>query len=176
MEDFKKLDELCKPDVRNTYWVKVNEVTGEQESMTLEDVYSSAAQLNLTEKVPDKIKSQFNVAKNLYVYSWFSYPFHQISEMKIYSTVENALECRLDRVGKKDGLKKLLKKAINKKLINDSGFRFADTEDSNCIECCLMLKDTMPSLRNDLSHGGNTLHHYSMTTLLICCDLINQLF
>ncbi len=174
MEEFKKLSEVHKSDIRNSYWVLMNKDTGKQKSMTLDDVHNNVSCIELKEEVPDEIKSQFNIAKNLHVYSWFSYSFHQISEMKAYSTVEYALK---DKFGDhRCGFKKLLKKAIKKGLIKDSGFRHIDTQDSNSIEYSLGLVEIMPSLRNSLSHGSNTLHNQSAITLSICCDLINHLF
>ncbi len=175
MEEFKEFNQLLSPDDRNLYFCVTNTSTGESRSLTLDDIYSSVNEINLLDVVPDDIQSQFNIAKNLAVYSWFSYPLHQISEMKAFSTVEQALKCCLGK--HKYGFKGLLKKAVQLGMLKDQGYRHISTpNDSSCIEYVSKLPDIMPSLRNSLAHGGTTLHPDSITNLQICCDTINQLY
>lgn len=47
MEEFKKLDELCKPDVKCRLYQNWNENTGEFTTMTLADLYSSISRIRL---------------------------------------------------------------------------------------------------------------------------------
>lgn len=54
---------------------------------------SGVAIITLSDSVPKEIVSQFNIARNLAVYSWFSYSFHQVSEMKAFSAVEHLKIC-----------------------------------------------------------------------------------
>jgi len=175
MEELKKLQELQSPDQRNLYYCVINKITGEQRPIDVKDIYYSVERIELSTKVPEDIISQFNVARNLAIYSWFSYSFHQVSEMKAFATVEMALRERLGR--HKCGFKGLVKKAVNLGLIKDSGFSHIEApEDPNSTEYSAKLPDIMPSLRNSLAHGSTTLHPGSVNNLAICADFINQLY
>ena len=175
MEEFKNLDQVLSPDDRNLFFCVTNTSTGETRSLTLEDIYYSVNEIKLAVVVPDDIQSQFNIAKNLAVYSWYSYPLHQISEMKAFSTVEQALKCCLGK--HKHGFRGLLKKAVRLGMLNDDGYsHIPKSKDTNCNDYCSKLPDIMSSLRNSLAHGGTTLHPGSISNLRICCDTINQLY
>jgi len=175
MEKLKKLEELHNPDKRNLVYGVIDRDTGEQRSLDVTDIYSSVEAIDLSAKVPESIRSQFNVAKNLAIYSWFSYSFHQTAEMKAFSTVEMALK---DRLGKhKYGLKRLIKRSVDVALIKDSGFsHIAKPENPNSTEYSQDLPKIMSSLRNSLAHGSTMLHPFSVDTLVICADFINQLY
>jgi hypothetical protein len=174
MEEFKSYDSLLDPDERNSYWCIEDTSSGVTRSLSLEDVYNSISEISLDAVIPEDIKSQFNVAKNVAAYSWFCYPFHQVCEMKVYATVECALKQRL---GKEWPFPKLIKKAINWGLITDKGFsHIAEPEDEASVEYSKSLVEIMPELRNGLAHGGTTLHPGAVSTLKICADFINQLY
>ena len=175
MEHFTELDQIKNPDERNLFFVLVNEETGESRGISLEDIHYSVSQIELVEAVPDSIRSQFNIAKNLAVYSWFSYPFHQISEMKAFSSVEDALKCVLGK--HKHGFKGLLKKAVCLGLLRDGGFsHIPKPENPASNEYSQTLPEIMPRLRNNLAHGSTTLQPGSITNLRICSEVINQLY
>ena len=176
MEELKKLEELHNPDKRNLVYGVIDRDTGKQRSLDVTDVYSSVEGIGLSAKVPESIRSQFNEARNLAIYSWFSYSFHQIAEMKAFSTVEMALR---DRLGnhKKSGLKRLIKMSVNVGLVKDSGFsHIAKPESPSSTEYSQHLPKIMSSLRNSLAHGSTMLHPFSADTLVICADFINQLY
>ena len=107
------------------------------------------------------------------MYTWHSYSFHQVSELKAYSCVEMALK---DRLGKhKNGFRGLIKKAVSTGLIRDEGFRvISEPNESN--EYSQQLIDIIPGLRNELAHGSTTLHPDAVGTLQWCADFINQLY
>lgn len=73
MEQFIAFKQILEPDSRNLHFVVENSTTGNQRSMTIGDVYHAVEGITLREEVPDDIRSQFNIAKNLAIYSWFSY-------------------------------------------------------------------------------------------------------
>lgn len=175
METLKKLEELGNPDERNLRYIQVNYTTGEQRTLEIKDIYSAVERVKLSAKVPEKIQSQFNVAKNLAIYSWFAYSFHQISDMKAFSTVEMALR---DRLGEhRYSFKGLIKKAVNLGLINDSGFHhIEESKNVTTNEYSAKLPEIMPYLRNSLAQGSTTLHPGSAGNLAICADFINQLY
>lgn len=174
MEEFKLLASLTNPDERNLYWAVIDRSTGASRRLELEDIYNSVFEISLDEIVPEDIRSQFNVAKNVAVYSWYCYPFHQVCEMKAYSTVEFALKQRLE---KNSPFPKLITKAINLGLINDAGFsHLRKPVDEASVEYSRSLVEIMPKLRNGLAHGSTTLRPGAVKTLRICADFINQLY
>ena len=176
METLKKLEEIEKPDTRNTHFVLINHETGEERSLTLEDFYKTVELIKLHERVPDNVRSQFNVARNLAIYTWFCYAFHQISELKAYSTLEMALRIKFDK--NKVGLKQLLIEAVKSGLIKDRGFRNVKNTLKNLdsTEYVKRLPELMPRFRNKLAHGSNMLTDSAFFNLQICADFINQLF
>ena len=176
METLKKLEEINKPDTRNTHFVIINHETGEKRSLSLEDFYKTVELIKLHERVPDNVRSQFNVARNLAIYTWFCYAFHQISELKAYSTLEMALRIKLDKG--KVGLKKLLIEAVESGLIKDRGFRNVKNslKNPNSTEYVKRLPELMPRFRNELAHGSTMLNNSAFFNLQICADFINQLF
>ena len=152
-EQLKKFEEIIEPDTRNTFFVITNIDTGKSRQMELEDIYKSVSSIELSANVPDEIRSQFNVARNLALYTWFSYSFHQPSELKAFSTVEFAL--RKIYSSKRQGLKILVIRAIEDGYIKDSGFSHIDSrgEMEPTINYAMKLKDLIPSFRNNLAHG-----------------------
>ncbi|MDH5572969.1 MAG: hypothetical protein OEY89_14490 [Gammaproteobacteria bacterium] len=175
MDEFTKFTEIFEPDDRNSNYVITDKNTGESRYLTFNDIYERIKDIELDEIVPDSIRSQFNIAKNLAVYSWFEYSFHQISEMKAFSTTEDALKCVLGK--NKKGFCGLLKKAVNMGLIKDRGFyHIPKPEDSESIEYSQKLPKLMSNFRNNLAHGGTTIYPSAIHNLLVCRDIINQLY
>ena len=174
-ESFKNMDEIFSVDIRNTYFKYVNQVTGEMSDMTINDIHNSISLITLSSAVPEEIQSSFNTAKNLGLYSWYCYAFHQIAEMKAYSSLEEALKLKFSEP--KKGLGKLIKLAVNQGNIKDIGFKHIPSPvDPLSIEYSSSLIELIPSMRNNLAHGSQTLHNHSNLTLSICADFINQLF
>ncbi|MDP3298033.1 MAG: hypothetical protein Q8N09_10700 [Thermodesulfovibrionia bacterium] len=176
MEKFKALDQIYQADARSLYFSIVDRETGEYRPLELKDIYETVASVELSPSVPEDVRSQFNVAKNLAVYTWFSYSFHQISELKAFSTLEMALKLKFGKG--KNSFKDLIKKSIASGLIKDKGFSLITEtlEDEDSMEYSKALPDVIPYLRNELAHGSTMLHPGSITNLAICADFINQLF
>ncbi|NRA22576.1 MAG: hypothetical protein HRU05_19055 [Oceanospirillaceae bacterium] len=174
MEELKKLEEIDQPDVRNLFYSIINTETGESRPFDITDLYASVKAVELSAKVPEDVISQFNVARNLAIYSWHSYSFNQTSEMQSFSVVEMALK---DRLGKhKYGFRGLIKKAVNIGLIKDVGFRRIKGTHHKDNSYSESLKDIVPHLRNNLAHGSVTLHPGAVATLQWSADFINQLY
>ncbi|MFQ5715371.1 MAG: hypothetical protein ACE5GU_15210 [Candidatus Scalinduaceae bacterium] len=187
MEKLKLLDELCEPDERQKLFVVFNSETGDKRSRKLEDVYAEAKSIKLHSGVPEEIRSHFNTARNLLVYSWFFYPFNVTAQLLAFISVEFALKektCETDA-----SFKKLLKLAVKKKWINEKGFSHIKVNDDISKENHLIEKDNteahnycdalveaMPKLRNALAHGNDMLHNRGYLSVRICADFINQLF
>lgn len=173
MEKFTTFEKILVPDERNSRWGVTNTATGETRLITLEDHYKRISEILVESSVPEDVRSQFNVAKNLAVYAWHSYSFHQVSEMKAFSTVEYALKDRLNK--RSWSFKKLIEKSVRWELIKDSGFSHVESlGDGNPYS--RSLPEIMPKLRNNLAHGSTTLHPGSIFTLQMCSEFINQLY
>lgn len=63
----------------------------------IEDVHFVLNQITLIEAVPAEVRQLFETAKNLSLYSWFVYRFHQPSELISFSALEMALRIRFKR-------------------------------------------------------------------------------
>ena len=179
MEELKKLEEITLPDNRNTFSVIISQQTGERGEYGIEDLYGEIKLIELHEVVPEDIRSQFNVARNLSLYTWFCYSFHNVSTLKAYSTVELALRIILDKSEEdKPSLWKMMREAVNKHLITDKHFghimeQSLDLKSKPFVEA---LPDIIANLRNLEAHGSTTLGPWSVMVLRICAGIINQLF
>ena len=109
MEEFKSLDEVTTVDRRNTYFVLRNRITGKTRPQELKDHYESVSRFVLSETVPEKVRSHFNTAKNVLLYTWFAYGFFPVAELQALNALELALKERIGEDGLK-ALKKQLKK------------------------------------------------------------------
>jgi len=179
MEEFKKFKEITSPDNRNIYFVIINQQTGKRREYGLEDLYEQIKLIELHDVVPEDIRSQFNVARNLSLYTWFCYSFHNVSTLKAYSTVEMALRIRLDKPEKdRPSLMKMMREAINRGLIKDKYFGHIMEQSlaSQSKPFVEVLPDAIAYLRNLNAHGSTTLGPWSVMVLRICADIINQLF
>jgi hypothetical protein len=109
MEEFKSLDEVTTVDRRNTYFVLHNRATGETRSQELKDHYESVGTFVLSETVPEEVRSHFNTAKNVLLYTWYVYGFFPVAELQALNALELALK---ERIG--EGGLKVLKKQLKK--------------------------------------------------------------
>ena len=159
MEDLKPFEKLLTEDERWAFFMQPETVPHNSTAITLKYIYNKINSIDLLDDVPDEIKSQFNIAKMIAVYSWFYYPFHQISELKAYSTLEFALRHKYKDKG--GNLNTLLRKAV---------------KDKDGIVTRKDYPEILHKLRNDLAHGSTTLHPNSEITLRNCADIINALF
>ena len=162
------------PDERWAYFVLRNSSTNETHPISLTDRYETITKITLSSTAPEDVRSQFNIALMLGVYAWLYYPFHQIAELKAFSTVEMALRLRFPEA--KGGLKRLLSVAVENGVISDRGFSHIKSEDESPILYSAQLPQLVSSMRNELAHGSNMLHSGSIFTLKNCAEIINQLF
>jgi hypothetical protein len=61
---------------------------------SLEQDHQLLSEITLDENVPIAVRQLFETAKNLSLYSWFVYRFHQVSEMVAFAAMEMALRER----------------------------------------------------------------------------------
>jgi len=144
------------------------------------------------------------MARNLFAYSWFVYPFNVAAQLQAFASAELALKTkaaatkqtsaggikRPRRREKREGFGYLLRIAIDQRWISDSGFTHLESwrlrgmnrvlgsepEVSEVKSYSQILVEILPVLRNDLAHGSTTLHYRGAEYLGICAELINQLF
>lgn len=110
-------DIACEPDPRS--------------DRTLHKQHDLISCFNLSQKVPEKIRIQFETAKNIYLYAWFVYRFYPVAESQALVCLELALSRRFSEQIPKDGyypnsekptFRPLLRYAINAGFITNEGF------------------------------------------------------
>lgn len=160
MEKLKKLSEINSPDSRTTGFVRVNWETGQKKEYCICDLHGDVELIKLDEIVPEEVRSQFNVARNLCLYSWYCYSFHNVACLKAYSTIEMALRIRLGKSEETiSSLRSMLEEALAKGFLTDK-----------------LLPETIPYLRNLAAHGSPMNVPGSASMLLRCAETINELF
>ena len=174
MEELKPFSTLLEPDERWANFVLRNPSTNEMRPVSLNDRYEPIAGITLSPSAPEDVRSQFNIALMLDVYAWLYYPFHQVAELKAFSTVEMALRLRFPEI--KGGLKKLLSVAVERGVVVDQGFSHIEGDGETPTRYSAQLPSLVSSLRNELAHGSHMLHPGSLFTLRNCAEIINQLF
>ncbi|MGZ5069262.1 MAG: hypothetical protein ACXWF8_07150 [Methylobacter sp.] len=174
MEKLKSFEALLEPDTRWANLVLVDQSSGQLRPIKLQDHYQALSLIKLSAGAPEDVQSQFNVALMLGTYAWLYYPFHQIAELKAYSTVEMALHHRFPET--KGSFNKRLEHAVKCGVINDHGFSHVEANEQSPTEYSEKLPLLVSKLRNDLAHGSATLHPDSLFTLRNCAEIINQLF
>ena len=201
MEKLKPLVEVLAPDPRQRGFMRYDPDLRTYRPRTLNDFYSSIEDIELNPGAPDGVQTQFNTAKNLFVYSWFVYGFAPISDFMAYSALECALRERSEREGlnvRRKSLGQMLKMAIEHSWIQDDGIRHhrrietrrretvKEWEEMGFVvqptlsagprDYCTILQKSFSDLRNSLAHGQGLIYPPSSLTLELCADLINQLF
>ncbi|MGI5308199.1 hypothetical protein [Rheinheimera sp. WS51] len=113
-DPLKSLNEICSPDPRQKNF-----------SGSLSDRHSILSEINLHVGVPVDVRQLFETAKNLCLYTWFVYRFHQVAELQAYVTLEMALKTKFISQypdEKVPTLAKLLKTADDERWINNERF------------------------------------------------------
>lgn len=159
MEELKRLEEITAPDSRTLGFVLVNRETGKKRAFGVEDLYEEVEFIKLHEGVPEEVRSEFNVARNVCLYSWFCYPFHNVACLKAYTTIELALRLRLGKEEGASALRPMLEEAVLKGFLKDK-----------------MLPEAIASLRNLAAHGSPMNGPWSVMVLNRCAETLNDLF
>jgi len=113
-DPLKPLGDVYSPDVRQASF-----------SVSLDDMHRALSGLTLHRQVPRDVRQLFETSKNLALYSWFVYRFHQAAELLGYTALELALKQRyqVEYPDKKPPmLRGLLLHAQDKKWIRNEGF------------------------------------------------------
>lgn len=172
-------DKLLKPDI--THRLTFDQFLGMTDKI-----------FKLRKSVPAEIKEQFDIAKDIYSFSWFRYRLGKVAVLYAYTTLEYALRYRLDGEGRKSGpgLKKLLVIAVKEKWLLDEGIgdyresRFAElykflnnkvkhVDDQEFVK---KLPIVIPMLRNKYAHGGPFIMPQNISAIMLVKDAINELY
>jgi hypothetical protein len=88
----KPLNEAILPDLR----FQCLKITCEDSSRPFElaDMHQRLSETILNLSVPEKIRVQFETARNLMLYTWFVFEFQTVAEMQAYASLELALSER----------------------------------------------------------------------------------
>jgi hypothetical protein len=108
MERLKNLEDVYQPDERSQNRYDINFSTGEAIPTTVESIYTAVEAIRLNDNVPEIVRSQFNVARNLALYAWFVYSFNEVAAMHAFTVLEMAARIKTDE--KKTAFKNLLDK------------------------------------------------------------------
>lgn len=202
VEQFKIADDILKPDFFSNLLVKIHP-DGRQEKAVIADWHNQIASITLHENVPSVIREQYDVAKNVLLYSWYSYRMRVVAWLYSYSVLENALRKKYENTsGSNPGLHRLLEKAVQDGLLNDSGFHMTKYKESVVSEraegdtICRQIEyieipeserrestryveglcKSIPKLRNALAHGEHKILSEVLTVMFINAEIINMLF
>lgn len=169
MEEFIKFEEIIEPDGRHEL---IDQLTGAR--LTLESLYQTLDGIKLLKSVPEELQSQFNVTKNLAIYTWYSYSLDPVAQLKTYILIEHALKIRFERDNWP--FPKLIKKAISRGWVKDSAFSHIEADPKDDTKYVRSMIEVLPNLRNSAAHGSNGLHQNAVRYIQICADWINQIF
>jgi hypothetical protein len=107
-------------------------VGSDGELVSLKQHHARIAEVKLRSSVPLDVRTQFEVARNLYLYAWNVYRFYMTAEMQALATLEFGLKTKLpERLPEPYQSKKsrwptlfgLLSYAIDQKMVRNEGFR-----------------------------------------------------
>ena len=169
MEELKALHQLSEMDEKHKLMGKVCGSVPDLEKM---HKYLSMEVLN--DEVPNEIKGQFNVAKNMALYTYYFYALAPEVHLKTFTIIEYAIRLKA-KPKKKLMLRELIELAVNKGWVNDAGFRHLDNPSSDNQWCKSMI-DVIPDLRNSQAHGSSMLVGDCLHYISSCADFVNQLF
>ncbi len=166
--EFKKYKDILKPDQA---WGLLRGMTGQE--ITLELIYTVLEKMHLNGSVPEEIQDQFNVTRNLIIYTWFCYSLEPTAVLKSYVLIEHAL--RLKYEDDETAFYVLVKRSIEEGLIIDKGFSHIRAS-LDPQEYSKKMPGIISKLRNSKAHGDNTLGEDPLMSLQISIDFINMLF
>ncbi len=169
MEQFKSIEELTQIDRKH---LLMSTLAGT--CVDLELLHENLSKETLNDEVPDELKGQFNIARNMALYTYYFYALAPEVHLKTYTIIEHALRLRIQPKGRA-GLHRLLTIAVNKGWLCDAGFRHLGANRPGNEWCAEMIK-IIPKMRNSKAHGSNMLVQDSLHSVAVCAYFLNQLF
>ncbi len=203
MENLKDLDKLTEPDPRHDVFVVLERPSQEgtpelrTRQLTEADQHKNMAALELSDSVPETVRSAFAVTRNLWLYGWFCWPFYTLADFHAILCLDLALAVRIAREeGRTDPpswtppLQKMLDRAIRSNWITDEGIAHAkrlreqwkrmreglpegwfggapDPLEESNQRYCRILLDTLPKMRDEFAHPKHYWHSVPGSSYLI---------
>jgi hypothetical protein len=79
--------DILKPDPRHESEALYDQGTGQTQNATVADWHALIAGIELTPQVPERIRNEFDKARNAFLYSWFSYELATLAEHQGFATL-----------------------------------------------------------------------------------------
>ena len=118
-DKLKNFTEILLPDKRNSFFNRIDVSTGNTCKNTIEHHYKDIERYSLNNNIPNNVATQFDVARNVYIYAWYEYRFFNISEATVLTALEFALKERIGEAEIKNYIK--IRKEFNKKTTGKPG-------------------------------------------------------
>ncbi len=196
MEHLKNPLEQLEPDPRSSAFVKMDATRSEAVSMTVEDFHQWAQHVNVSDHVPEDVRSYVETIKNLFVFGWYHYPFCTLAAFLATTGVEMALRRRYPRPEPdRRSFSRLLRRAEADGLLADKEFAtlaqrradmaaMLDAIEGQVAEATQppfaeIICSSLPRIRNDFAHPGG---HWIMPPgpaldmLILCAEVINAVW
>jgi hypothetical protein len=171
-----KVEDIFKPDERFAHMVRGFDPRTGPNFVTIQDMYGDVEPFTLGDAVPEQVRTQFDIGRKAYVYSWFEYELMTLAEMRALGSFELAIRtrARIESSGlpRKATLKPAVDHARKMGWLNDEDFGFIW---NGAVEFPFM--DAMVMQRNHLMHGNPYLsQHGTLMAFKFCFDAIQKLF
>lgn len=130
-DEFKTLEQLYGQDPRERLFSHIDPITFEPIQRTIADHHEDIARYELDESVPEPIATQYEVARNIYLYAWHAYRFYMVAEHHALVSLEYAIKQKvgknkIKKFGEKRrvgcGLAACLRYVIEKELVLNEDF------------------------------------------------------
>jgi hypothetical protein len=168
MDSFKAFTDITSIDPQHLFLERMG-----GKKLELQSYHREIEALTLHQGVPQVIFGQFNIARNMALYSFFFYSLGAEVQLKACSVIEHALRIRANRQDLM--LRQLLTLANEKNWLSDACFRHVKDPD-RANKYCRSLERILPQQRNESAHGVPPLVWDCVGHIERCADLINQLF
>lgn len=187
-DQVKTLKNMFEPDPRTRFL-----------DLGIEDYLSLVAEAKLVEAVPSEIRIQFDVARNIFIFSYYSYQMAMAAQMQAFATLELARMRRLANSSveykkQRPSLSELFQIALDNDWINDKALTPGSVDlerypEDDKFWCKALRSYWAPSTemrrqfnyqgrRNQIVHEPGTLDlpHETAEMLRKCACLIDHLF
>ena len=119
-----------------------NEDEDEMRAFDVSDIHKRLSDIVLTKEAPEDVRTAFETARNLMLYTWFVFEFQTVAELQAYGVLELALRQKRGPVASethRPRFAQLIQNALDEGL-----FESAQTI---CYEKMLKLQRVLPALR-----------------------------
>jgi len=160
---FKSRSEICTVAPQHQYFGSANGFG----PITLDEHHASVEVLRLSDRAPSDVVIAFDLARNAFLYSWFSYDLLMVSAPQALSTLEMALRHRLLATRAKP-----VNLATMIDMARTAGY--LPPLAKNTLDPLHVLRQ----IRNDLMHGSNNQFDPNMTLAILekTAGTINTLY